>query len=126
MNKTTSKIKIFYEDFNGSHHITNKTLEVNLTSIFENFLDNLLTSDVIDINKKFFVFFINKSLNGEKLPVDKNSYNRIRDSILNQSSEDETFFLVSSQEKKFYHPSEVEEIYNDGKESKLLTFFNHY
>ena len=107
---TTFKIKVIFEDDPTSSQNThnfqyNSTfVEVNKNLTYEALLDFLQQSkaqsnaNVVSFNKSLLITLMKE--NGDEFIVDKNSYDQIRDIILNKASEEEVNFIVCERDSE--------------------------
>ena len=113
--KTFQKVKIICEDNEESSQNTNatKSIEVDLPSTYNDFLDQLLSIENLTFDKSNGMFYgIHK---GEKPLVSESNYNQLRERAILSSSDDGAYFFILLKEK--------ESANKDAKESKLLFNF---
>ena len=112
--KTFQNVKIICEDNEESSQNTNatKSIEVDLPSTFNAFLEQLLSLENLTFDKSNGIFYgIHK---GEKQLVSESNYNQLRERAISSISDDGAYFFILLKEKK--------SVKKDANESKL--FFN--
>jgi len=113
--KTFQKLKIICEDNEESSQNTNatKSIEVELPSTYNAFLEQLLNLENLTFDKINGIFYGIHM--GENQLVSESNYNQLRHGAISSSSVDGAYFFIFLKETK--------SVKKDAKESKLFFDF---
>jgi len=92
------KVRVTFGEEPESIRNDNKFIELNIQSTYEAFLSQLLLSEITNHDKNYLILL--KDSKGEKIIVDKNSFNQVKERVLGQIDEGkEDYFIVLEQDK---------------------------
>jgi len=91
-------LKIVYEVDGGLAQNATKNLIASQLTTYESFIDLLNKTMTLDPNFNYLIFLNDQ--NEEKLALDKDSFDKIKEIVLAQTSEDEVYLLLQQADKK--------------------------
>jgi len=98
MNKATSeeiKLRIVNESEYDSTQWSNNFVEVSLHSTYNSFIELLQKSEIINPTKNYLIFLRDIRDNKvDNLSVDINSFNMIKERVINQMFNNEQYFVI--------------------------------
>ena len=106
MNKSLNNQKTTRIIFEGDYQVSAQNSipkfleasELSTIMIYETFIDYLNNSGILDPTKNYMINL--KENNGERLKVNKNSFDKIKEKIFSQEEKDNVYFIVTELSNK--------------------------